>query len=406
MLIHLGFIEQQIGLRKYHPKHQSDIGSSLKHRRKELNLTLEEMSEGLCSISYLSKIENNILLPSGKYIELLEERYKTEIKENAADYNNEYIDNIINALFYNLNYKMDAKILTGYNYRAKLYSFSQHIILKEYERARNNYFELNPYIKNMLDLELALFLYLTSILLKIEGRLKDAHKILDLYKSQKLPEKILLLIEKTKLELAFKTNNHSYILLNFDFIMRKLYRDEHFEISSSIKSSSLLYLSQYVDDNNKDLVISQAKNLINEEKDYLNAKIHYYNQEYLQAFEYLEKIHLYNEDYFVLYLITLNKLNENKKINNALKNKVKLYNKSHQLIVEYFNHKYVNEENLFIEFLKNEIIKVKQLPDHVIDLDFWNEEGVLILADNGFYKDALSLARQIKSKKISLSQYN
>ena len=35
------------------------FGSAIKYKRKELGLTLEEASEDICSISYLSKVENN-----------------------------------------------------------------------------------------------------------------------------------------------------------------------------------------------------------------------------------------------------------------------------------------------------------------------------------------------------------
>ena len=39
------------------------IGSAIKFKRKAMNMTLEEGSEGICSVSYLSKIENNFGLP-------------------------------------------------------------------------------------------------------------------------------------------------------------------------------------------------------------------------------------------------------------------------------------------------------------------------------------------------------
>ena len=36
----------------------------LKHYRLQRNLTLEEVSDGICSVSYLSKLENNLLIPT------------------------------------------------------------------------------------------------------------------------------------------------------------------------------------------------------------------------------------------------------------------------------------------------------------------------------------------------------
>ena len=37
------------------------IGSAIKFKRKAMNMTLEEGSEGICSVSYLSKIENEAI---------------------------------------------------------------------------------------------------------------------------------------------------------------------------------------------------------------------------------------------------------------------------------------------------------------------------------------------------------
>ena len=41
-------------------KYQS-FGAAIKRKRIERNMTLEESAEDICSISYLSKIENNLL---------------------------------------------------------------------------------------------------------------------------------------------------------------------------------------------------------------------------------------------------------------------------------------------------------------------------------------------------------
>ena len=40
-------------------KDYQEIGTFIKKRRKDLNMTQDMISNGICSISYLSKIENN-----------------------------------------------------------------------------------------------------------------------------------------------------------------------------------------------------------------------------------------------------------------------------------------------------------------------------------------------------------
>ena len=51
------------------------FGAAIKRKRLERNMTLEESAENICSISYLSKIENSLIEPSPKYFYLLKERF-------------------------------------------------------------------------------------------------------------------------------------------------------------------------------------------------------------------------------------------------------------------------------------------------------------------------------------------
>ena len=46
----------------------ADIGSFIKKKRKEMQVTQDEISNGICSVSYLSKIENNQIVPNDYYV--------------------------------------------------------------------------------------------------------------------------------------------------------------------------------------------------------------------------------------------------------------------------------------------------------------------------------------------------
>lgn len=406
MYIHLGYVKQQINLRRYLPKHQSNIGSALKHRRKELKLTLEEGAFGICSISYLSKVENNLIIPTNKYVDLLEERYDINIDYKKDELHQQTINDIIEALFYNLSYQIDQSLKTGYTYYAKLYNLSQYIINEDFKQARISYFDLNPYIKNMQDLELSLFLYLTAIILKKEGRLKDAFSILNFYQSFKLPEKLQLLIEKEKLIIACKINNHSYILLNYEQILKTLFNKEYYEITHQIKYHYLLYLSQFKQNNSEHSLFKITSNINENNKKYLKAIYFYYNLNFDKSYYNLKEIYDLNEEFYILYLFTLNKLGKCNEIKTTLSKDIKLINKSHHLIKQYFEIKYLKEKEANLNFLRDKVLKVKEMPDHIIDLRFWYEEGIKVLKENGFYKDATYLANLIYSKEKELSYYN
>ena len=93
-------INKRVEIEKY-KNDFTDIGSFIKEKRKELNVTQDEISTGICSISYLSKIENNQIIPNDFYVREIMEKldvdraiYTKSMKEK------EYLQNVINAYFY------------------------------------------------------------------------------------------------------------------------------------------------------------------------------------------------------------------------------------------------------------------------------------------------------------------
>jgi HTH-type transcriptional regulator, quorum sensing regulator NprR len=57
------------------------IGQIIHYRRKELGLTQEALCEGICSITYISKVENNVIKPKEDILFLLCERLNLEQSE-------------------------------------------------------------------------------------------------------------------------------------------------------------------------------------------------------------------------------------------------------------------------------------------------------------------------------------
>lgn len=72
------------------------IGVIIKRRRKNLNMTLEDATKGICCVSYLSKLEHGTIAPK-KYVlnEVLE---RLDMKEENLRSKNEYIGIIQNSL--------------------------------------------------------------------------------------------------------------------------------------------------------------------------------------------------------------------------------------------------------------------------------------------------------------------
>ncbi|WP_079478731.1 helix-turn-helix transcriptional regulator [Halobacillus salinus] len=61
------------------------IGNKINYHRRAKNLTQEELVHGICSTSYLSKVENNVLEPSEEILQLLFERLNIDARHEGKD---------------------------------------------------------------------------------------------------------------------------------------------------------------------------------------------------------------------------------------------------------------------------------------------------------------------------------
>ena len=67
----------------------------LKRKRIEKGLKLQEVASGICSISYLSRVENNQSIPSEDNLEMLFERLDLNYNEIKRKRNNDVFDDLL-----------------------------------------------------------------------------------------------------------------------------------------------------------------------------------------------------------------------------------------------------------------------------------------------------------------------
>ncbi len=82
-------------------KDYQEVGTFIKKRRKDLNMTQDMISNGICSVSYLSKIENNQIAPNAFFIKEIMTKLDIEedfVKKNLEDQT--YLQKTIQAIFY------------------------------------------------------------------------------------------------------------------------------------------------------------------------------------------------------------------------------------------------------------------------------------------------------------------
>ncbi len=79
----------------------NDIGGYIKKKRKELNVTQDTVSNGICSVSYLSKIENNQIVPKEFYVREIMEKLDVDKEYFEKDLNDSlYLNKMLKGIFY------------------------------------------------------------------------------------------------------------------------------------------------------------------------------------------------------------------------------------------------------------------------------------------------------------------
>lgn len=403
MYIHIGLLRSQLALRKHLPIHNLEVGSIIKHQRIERSLTLEETAEGICSVSYLSKVENNLIVPSKKYINLFEEKFQVNLGEKPLGESELILEKLVDYLFYEERLVLDEKVFIGFDYRSKLYHFGYLVTHDEYNEAKKMYFELTPYIKNLSNIEIFVYLYLTSWILKQEGRIKDAFIVLNLMDTTCPHQKLRTIINKDKINLATQMNNHPFILLNYDKHLEHLMTHEYYHIVHDQKFKYIVYLSQFISPLDLRDLLEKVLHINAHQKNYILARHDYLNMRYKECYQQIVGKEKLNLRYYVLTLQVLNKLELKDQIRDLLMIPFETENIHVKLMIEYINLKHLTKRPNQAAFIKNELLKIHDLPDTIDLLHFWYEEGMEVFKEQGFYKDATTLGQLIYRKIKDLS---
>lgn len=403
MHLFLNQFKHQLNLRKIIPTTKNEIGSILKDKRKKMNLTLEEGAEGICSVSYLSKVENNLIVPSDLYLNLFQKKYHLN-DEDFININFDAIyDDIIESFIHN------KKISYSFNpdnsdYKTKLCNYIYFINLNKFEDA-NRYFDfINPYLKNFTNKEILLYTLATSKLLKSKGFYKDAFDILSFFNEPTSDEKLELLIKVEMIILANLISNHPFIMINLEKTINLLISFSYYHLVEIVKYNYFNYLLQFINEEDFNKRINNLNFLTLDQKNMLSARFYYLNTNYHKALSFLNEINQKNE-YYMLKILILNKLNQlDLSFIESLENKN--MTKFEKQIVNYLKIKVENKTEEMLDYIREEILKYNEFPSDYDELHFWYEEGVYQLRKNNFYKEALVLNQLIINELKHLTYYS
>lgn len=207
------------------------IGSEIKRRRLQSNETLENISEDICSTSYLCKIERSSINPNKQY--LYEICKKLEIPKNQLDYLMDLgnlLRDSLKCLLENDSININKIVLNGIgfeNYRYQLIILIKHLINKDYDKLNELRNDLYKLVSTMQDFDLVVFAIINAYQDYNEGFYKDAiEDVKDVFKiSTDITVRILasIIIFKSCLKLNRGDSSYIYIKLKHILIENNMY---------------------------------------------------------------------------------------------------------------------------------------------------------------------------------------
>lgn len=141
----------------------------LKRKRLENKMTLEELSNGICAISYLSRIENNIVEVDEEYFVKLFNKLNIDFYSLKETKENEIFTDLLRCYLLNNETKaiemIDQALQTNFyvDLEYDLMVLYDNIIKELYKEARTQIIDLNNKIDILLDNELTFYLFLTAL---------------------------------------------------------------------------------------------------------------------------------------------------------------------------------------------------------------------------------------------------
>ncbi len=392
MYIDVAFIKQQLNQRKVTPNIEASVGTLLKYYRKKRNMTLSESADDICSVSYLSKVENNALIPSDKYVKRLKQRF--DIVEEASYDFKIMMDEVIDRLFYQVETK-SLILSTSCDAKSLLLRFAYAIFNHDLDNAYQSYLDSVYFIKNYNHVEISLYLYCVSHLLVHQGMFDQAFVILTKIENF-ADHKVYLksLIEHQQLIVAFETNNYPYLMSNYTKLKEKMLQQGAYHLVKKMKKAYYEYMAMYhdIETLRLDIEIDMQHDPVFVK--YLTALRYYQKAEFDKVVTTLLPYSNEDETYRVWVLKALSKLDDCVQLANLIDQSQHIISHDYVQLLTYLRIKALSPETV-VEFLRDEVIHNKMLYDRYHMMMYWYEEIMLKFKMLNFYKESTLFAQKV-----------
>lgn len=395
---------------------QNDLSQFLKRKRLELGLKLEDLSEGVCSSSYLSRIENNVVEASETYYKALFEKmninYETLTKERSRNLYHELLEAYLSSNYEEMD-NLVNHALSSNSYaetEIELMVLFYNIITKRYLEVRDAIVKLDEISENLNNTELLFYLYACALYSYATNQNVKAYKQILVLTSIQFDDIFFeACIYDLGIKIMFNVGMNT-LALKYYLHFEKISRTPVFNNSLCMNKMMLLTIDADVD---YDLTLSnyfacsKYLKLENEEVKefylYHLGLIYYYNKDYEKLYELLINESLNAKTCMLLACSAYNIHNYDivNKVMNKIKNYVftkyeKMYKDFVVYIQMYFNN---DSDYILINYLRNVLIVKSNYYDFFLEKTLEIEYVKKALATSK-YKEGLKFINKYLTESI------
>lgn len=241
-------LKRQLKKRKENKHYEiKPIGSAIRIKRKEMNMTLEEGADGICSVSYLSKLETNQIDPNMDFVERLVERF--DLKEKIAYNQEQYEKDLTTMTDWLIHLKEpDIDLLGSYDERKDHQAYLIGLLLNTMRKQKADMGQairlMHPFIPHLKHEELVLFLLCVCELLLIEEHLIDAyHVVCDIPDQHESCYDHYILALRLRLIIAFRMHHDVEIHLHYHHYLQEVNHQGYYHLAKEMRQYELIYLA-------------------------------------------------------------------------------------------------------------------------------------------------------------------
>ena len=403
------YLDRQLKKRKELKHYEvKPVGSALRLRRKELNMTLEEGAEGICSVSYLSKLENNQIEPNLNFVDKLYEKFGMKDQVNYEDYHYE-------SDFTELSLKMLLQESLTRNYsehyegredhQARVIQVIEETLKGNYDQMHDSFKIVIQFIPHLKHSELSMIILCACEGLMSKQLYQEAYEMvceipLDVEKD----EIQYVLTLRMRLLLSFSMHKTSDIHLLYDTYLERVNHEGYYHLAKEIRLKHLLHLAHY---NLPSDIENLSKSVDrNQELELMPYAISCFTHRCFHEVIRLARLRKDLSKWLVIYLISLEECHLYDELKEVLSKRIPSTLSNHEKVfVHHFQVKYEIETKSLLPYLRKEVLGNRIQCDDPHILEYIMLDSSRLFQKSQFYKEANLVISQYQPilKKLRLA---